>query len=164
MKKLLAGFCLGLIGLLVWGWLQCPCSRIPGTGLSGNLQVGSVDDWRFVNEVELCQIEVSAVIPWSVNLNCMSSESGELYFSCSRCEGKTWSTAALSNPRARLRVNEDVYPIHLSRVSDSDELDIAWQARSKKLIGLGRSFAANPRARPGHWWSFSGQSIKTPNL
>ncbi len=161
-KKLTAGIFLLAGAVVIWIWSQCPCSRIPGTGLSGNLQVNSVDDWRFVNEVELCQIEVSAVIPWSVNLNCMSSENGELYFSCSNCEGKTWSTAALSNTRARLRVNEDIYPIHLSRVSDSDELDIAWQARSKKLIRLGRSFASNPRARPGHWWSFSGQSIKTP--
>jgi len=161
MKKLAAGFFLCLIGLLVWGWLQCPCSRIPGTSLAGNLKAGLVEDWHFVNKVELCQIEVSAVIPWSVNLNCMSSENGELYFSCSNCEGKTWSTAALSNPRARLRVNEDIYPIHLSRVSDSDELDIAWQARSKKLVGHGKTFARNPQARPNHWWSFSGQSIET---
>lgn len=161
-KKLAAGIFLLAGAVVIWIWSQCPCSRIPGTGLSGNLQVESVDDWRFVNEIELCQIEVSALISWSVNLNCMSSEGGELYFSCSRCEGKIWSAAALSDPRAKLRVNQDIYPIHLSRVSDSEVLDVAWQARSKKLIGLGKSYASNPRARPGHWWSFSGRSIEIP--
>ena len=161
MKKLIVGLLLSSFVLLTWGWFQCPCSRIPGTTLSGNLKTVFVDDWRFVNEVELCQIQVSAAIPWSVNLNCMSSENGSLYFSCSNCAGKIWSTATLSNPTAKLRVNGAIYPIHLSRVSDARELDLAWQARSKKLIGLGRALAINPRSRPGHWRSFAGRSVQT---
>jgi len=44
-----------------------------------------------------------------------------------------------------------VYPVSLRRVTDTQELDLAWQARAQKL---GRE----PAPRPQHWWSFHLQS------
>ena len=61
-----------------WFWFVCPCERTPGGPLSGNEMTAAVDDWSFVNEVGLCQLEVDRGIPWSVNLNCMS-DGGDLF-------------------------------------------------------------------------------------
>lgn len=126
----------------------CPCERTPGGWLLGTVERAPVTDWSFANDVPLCQIQVQVGIrPHSVNLNCMASD-GRLYLSCAGCDGKTWSTAALERPAARLRLGDMVYPVTLSRVEDPLELDEAWRAREGKL---GRP-VDTPR-QPG-WWSF----------
>jgi hypothetical protein len=129
----------------------CPCARLPGGHLLGNEIAAPVSDWSFANAVPLCQVEVQALLPHSVNLNCMASE-GRLYLSCADCEGKRWSRTALVDPNVRLRIGDAVYPVTVTRVEDPAELDVAWQARAQKV---GQS-PATPRA-PG-WWSFRVQS------
>ena len=145
-----------LFGLAVAGgltfWFACPCERTPGGPLSLAEAAEPVADWSFANEVGLCQIEVQAFIPWSVNLNCMSTQR-RLYVSCARCEGKLWCTAALSNDLGRIAVGDRVYPVRMRRVLDAQELDLAWQARAAKT---GRG-ATQPRAPD--WWSFELTSI-----
>lgn len=128
-------------------WFVCPCETVPGGPLSGEAAPAPVNDWTFVNDVGLCQVEVDRGIPWSINLNCMSS-GGALYVSCSRCEGKGWSSAALDNPAGYIRVRETVYPVTLTRLIDPAALDTAWAARVAKL-GL-----EPDTPRPDHWWSF----------
>ena len=128
-------------------WYVCPCERTPGGPLRYTEVVEPVTDWRFANDVGLCQLEVPAVVPWSINLNCMSAD-GKLYVSCARCEGKYWSTTALREQRGRIAIGLQVYPVNLRRVTDAGELDLAWQARAAKT-GRGSD---QPRAE--HWWSF----------
>ena len=127
-------------------WFVCPCEQVPGGPLAGEQVTAPVDNWNFVNDVGLCQMQVDVGIPWSLNLNCMASD-GEVYVSCSRCAGKTWSQAALRNPLGYLRVDEQVYPVRLRRVTGDEELDRAWAARTAKLD-------LELRRRPSHWWSF----------
>ena len=135
-----------LTGVLVTVLTACPCSRIPGMWLSGD-EVAAPDSWEFANSAPLCQLEVSTWYTRSINLNCMSAQ-GDLYVSCSRCEGKQWSTQALINQNARIRINGTVYPVKLRRVTQASELDRAWLARSNK-------FGRDPDSpRPDHWWSF----------
>lgn len=130
----------------------CPCERIPGGWLLGDEVGQPVADWSFANDVPLCQVQVDrGLLPHSVNLNCMASN-GELYLSCADCDGKTWSTAALRNPDARLRVGERVYPVRLTRVQDPAVLDEAWRARAVKT---GRG-SGEPRQEG--WWSFHAVS------
>ena len=153
-----------IIGLLAIGlllaaaltfWYVCPCERTPG----GPLHLTQVDepvaDWSFANDTGLCQLEVQAFIPWSVNLNCMSAQ-GKLYVSCARCEGKLWSTAALRKDLGRIAVGDRAYPVRMRRVIDAVELDMAWQARAIKT-GRGSN---QPRA--DHWWSFELMSAVAP--
>jgi hypothetical protein len=135
------------VGAAAWFWFVCPCERTPGGPLSGEVVTSAVDDWSFANDVRLCQLEVDRVIPWSVNLNCMST-SGALYVSCSQCAGKAWSSAALEKPEGRIRIVERVYPVTLARLIDVSMLDVAWRARAQKL---GRGLDT---PRPDHWWSF----------
>ena len=130
-------------------WYVCPCERTPGGPLQFfEVAAEPVADWGFADDVGLCQIEVQAFVPWSVNLNCMSVQQ-KLYVSCARCVGKFWSTAALRNDRARIAIGNRVYPVRMRRVLDPVELDLAWQARAAQT-GRGSS---QPRA--DHWWSFA---------
>ncbi|MBX3706247.1 MAG: hypothetical protein KF911_06370 [Pseudomonadales bacterium] len=155
-ERVAAGWIGGLVTLLLVvvvaaaaGWFfYCPCERTPGGWLLGEAVSEPVADWSFANDVPLCQIQVRAgLLPHSINLNCMAS-AGALYLSCAQCEGKTWSTAALANPSARLRLGERVYPVTLARVEDAATLDEAWRARETKL---GRD---PERPREAGWWSF----------
>ena len=129
--------------------LYCPCERLPGVYLLGAEVTEPVTDWSFANDVPLCQIQVrSGFLPHAINLNCMSAE-GDLYLSCSQCEPKVWSQAALRDPLARLRAGENVYPVQLARVLDPANLDLAWRARAIKVGQPPDS------VRPDHWWSFA---------
>ncbi len=144
-------FIAALLGIAVVAALTlyfvCPCSRLPGGYLLGPEVTQPVEDWSFANQVPLCQVEVRAVVPHSVNLNCMAS-AGRLYLSCANCADKHWSRAALERPAARLRIGEAVYPVMLTRVEDRTELDAAWRARATKLGAT----TVPPRAEG--WWSF----------
>jgi len=144
---LLGVLSVGLVSTGIGYFFYCPCERTPGGWLLGDEITEPVPDWSFVNEVGLCQIQVSAVLPHSINLNCMSAN-GQLYLSCSRCEGKYWSNAALENSLARIRVEDHVYPVNITRIKDPQVLDEAWLARGTKLGRSGQS------PRPDHWWSF----------
>lgn len=144
---------LALVAVAIAAWLAlslaCPCERTPGGWLFGEAAAAPVDDWTFANEVPLCQIQVYrwGLVPHSINLNCMASQ-GTLYLSCAGCEGKVWSSAALAHPDARLRLDDRVFPVRLSRVTDPRVLDEAWNARARKT-GRGEG-----EPRQDGWWSF----------
>jgi hypothetical protein len=152
LKYILAAVVVVIIGGYAVFTAACPCDRIPGGYLLGNEVTEPVSDWAFANEEPLCQIEVFSWHPHSVNLNCMSAEDGELYLSCSGCEGKYWSTIALDSPNGRLRIGDNVYPVTMMRVTDPETLDIAWKARAAKT-GRGAD-----TERADHWWSFRLES------
>ncbi len=159
MKLIVPVAVVGVLALAFLGWsATCPCERTPGAYLFGTSAEGPIADWTFANEVTLCQIQIRAGIrPHAINLNCMATPSGQLYLSCSQCDGKYWSVRAANNGWARLRLDGTVYPVQLTRVMDPDELDRAWLARVTKLNSL--EAPANPAPAPGtprpdHWWSF----------
>lgn len=155
-----------VVGLLstafvVWS-ATCPCERSPGGYLFGAGPDEQISDWSFANDVPLCQIQVGAgLMPYSINLNCMSTSSGELYLSCSRCDAKRWAGIVVDDGTIRLRLEETVYRVTATRIMDSEELDRAWGARLDKLQV--HSTDLNPAAplgtpRPDHWWSFRLES------
>ena len=152
----IAALVLGLLALAAVGltfWYVCPCERTPGGPLQFVEVTAPVEDWGFANEVGLCQLEVQAFVPWSVNLNCMSDQQ-KLYISCARCDGKFWSTIALRNDIGRIAVGDRAYPVRMRRVLAPSELDLAWRARAQKT---GRGLD-QPRAT--HWWSFELTSVR----
>jgi hypothetical protein len=145
-------------GVAVWT-TTCPCNRTPGFMLLGDLQEAPVTDWSFVNDVPLCQIQVYvSIMPHAVNLNCMATPDGQLYLSCSACEGKFWGRNVEDDEHGRLRLNGRVYPVVFNRVTDVAELDRAWAARVKKLQVYGEA-PYNPTPppdakRPAAWSTF----------
>ena len=144
-------------GFLAWS-SACPCDRAPGAYLFGAEAETPVTDWTFANQVPLCQIQIRVgVLPHAINLNCMSTSAGELYLSCSQCDTKRWSNAAVDNGRARLRLTGTIYPVTVRRVLDPAELDVAWQARVAKLQQMAAPDTPAPPGdarRPDGWWSF----------
>ena len=138
------GFVAVLVGVAMYV-SSCPCERLPGVWLSGEETAVPVHDWSFVNDAGLCQIQVNGWRPHAVNLNCMSAENA-LFISCSQCADKWWSATALTHPRGLIRVDGRLYPVNFERVLVPDELELAWQARARKLGREG--------SRPDHWWSF----------
>jgi len=146
---------LGLIAIVILGaaythYFVCPCNVWPGGPLAGTLNEGQVDDWSFANDVPLCQLEVNGGYTYSINVNCMASE-GKLYISCSGCSEKRWAAIALENPKGRMRLNDNVYDVLLTRIDDPALKDQVWQARLQKL---GRESAP----RPEGWWTFNATS------
>lgn len=135
MKKLLLALLvvLPVVGASYWAW-SCPCDQTPGLYLRGTEASEKVTNWAFANEVPLCQVEVdTGLLTHALNLNCWSDTSGDLYLSCGNCEGKRWSTAAVNNPAARVRVGQTVYPVTLTRIVGDDALNKVWQTRGVKL-------------------------------
>jgi hypothetical protein len=167
--KILIGLAVAIVivaaGVLIWS-AMCPCNRIPGFVLFGSTHDEPVTDWRFANDVPLCQIQVwTKWGPHSVNLNCMATPDGQLFLSCSVGEQKFWCGQVKPNQPARLRLNGVVYPVVLNRVMDSAMLDQAWAARVKKLQVYGGG-PYNPKPspdakRPDGWWSFQLRSTST---
>ena len=147
MFKILSGVILigAVIDVAIYA-STCPCERMPGLWLGGEEVTEQQEDWSFVNNTGLCELEVRSWRPHSITLNCMSADKA-LYISCSRCDGKYWSGVALENPAAKIRIDGKVYPVALRRLIDDNQLDIAWLARATKL---GRENVE----RPDHWWSF----------
>ena len=148
-----------LLVIAFYGWsATCPCDRAPGGVLFGFENEFPVDDWTFANQVTLCEIQINAgALPHAINLNCFANGDGDLYLSCSSCDSKRWSGFAIRDGRARLRLDRTVYPVHLIRIVDPTELDMAWVARLDKLHSLDEP--ANPPAplgspRPDGWWTF----------
>ena len=146
-----------LAGVSYWA-MACPCDRLPGAILLGERVSEPVADWSFANDVELCQIQISAGWrPHALNLNCMATPEGNLYLSCSVCDTKYWATKVKDNPRGRLRLNGMVYPVTITRVTDPAELDKAWQARVIKLQAVGGTDNPAPPVnaeREVGWWTF----------
>ena len=141
-----------VVAFFYW-FFACPCERTPGGYLLGSESEEQIADWSFANDVPLCQIQISVrFLPHSINLNCMSTTEGDLYLSCSNCDSKRWSNAAVGNGSARLRLHETVYPVTVARVMDPDELDRAWHARLTKLH----------RIRPAGWFEVPPPPIGTP--
>ena len=143
------------VGAAATWFFLCPCERTPGAYLHGEVVEQAVQDWRFANQVPLCQIQTrSGILPHAINLNCAADDQGLLYLSCSECDGKRWSTAAMENPLARIRLDGTVYPVSLRRITSAAELDHAWRVRAEKLAALNGRELEEVSTRPEHWWSF----------
>lgn len=150
-----------VIGFLIYSAI-CPCERTPGGFLLGERADEPVNDWSFVNQVPLCQLQVYAGIrPHSVNLNCMSTPQGEMYLSCSVCDSKYWASKVGENETANMKLDGIVYPVRLNRVTDPATLDRAWQARVSKLQihgGPGNPAPPPDAQRGDRWWTFRVES------
>lgn len=150
------------IGFLIYSSV-CPCDRTPGGFLFGDNVEETVQDWRFANDVPLCQMQIyDGLRPHSVNLNCMATPEGELYLSCSVCTRKYWAGKVEDDEPGVMRLDGQTYPVVINRVQQPAEMDRAWRARVDKLqVHGGGPFNPIPdpdAQRPDHWWTFRVES------
>lgn len=160
---------LAIVAATAYWLVRCPCDTLPGFLLRGDLSEKPVTDWRLANDVPLCQIQFTiGWLPHSLNVNCMATQSGELYLSCSFGARKYWCPRVTDGHSARLRLEGTIYPVLLNQERDPTRLDRAWQARVRKLqdpdvLALQPAGVAPPldASRPDHWWSFRVRSAHT---
>ena len=158
---ILATLSAGVIGFLIFSSI-CPCTLTPGGFLFGERVTTPVADWNTTtaNEENLCQLQIWAGIrPHSINLNCMATEQGELFLSCSVCDRKYWAARVEADEPAVLRLGDLVYPVTLNRETDPAAMDRSFRARVLKLQHTDLETMVTPRPpldeqRPGHWWTF----------
>lgn len=108
-----------------------PCGPIAGTEVSGQLVQNRISDFQFVSQVEHCALEVNAVEPHSVNVNCWTVGK-QLFVGCKDCDGKTWSGYISGDPLAKIRIGNNIYPVKLTRMSDDIAIKRAWKFRWEK--------------------------------
>lgn len=108
-----------------------PCGPIAGGELDGPVERQKIDDFRFVQDVERCALEVRDEKAHSVTVNCWAV-GNQLFIGCQDCAGKTWSDIILANPSARVRIGEKIYPVKATRMQDDGAIKRAWKFRWEK--------------------------------
>ena len=105
-----------------------------GFMLLGHVQKAPVTDWRFLNDIPLCQIQLYVgPMPHAVNLNCMATENGDLLLSLWRVRSQVLRAATWKTARTAACASMAVYPVTFTRVKHAAVSDQAWAARVKKL-------------------------------
>ena len=108
-----------------------PCGPIAGTSLTGEVRSELITDFQSVNDVESCILQVNGDDPHSVNINCWAVGK-QLFVGCSDCEGKTWSTLVGQDAMPRIRIDDMLYSVKISRLSDPSAIDRVWLYRWEK--------------------------------
>jgi hypothetical protein len=129
-----------------------PCGPIPGGQLNGVVVTEFVDDFRFVQDVERCALEVSDGDAHSVTVNCWSVGK-QLFIGCQDCDGKTWSEVILENPQARVKIDTKLYPVKATRMQDQGAIIRAWGHRWAKYE------EGEPEPLPDGYWLFHMRSL-----
>ncbi|MCB1665688.1 MAG: hypothetical protein KDI28_07885 [Pseudomonadales bacterium] len=106
----------------------CPCGGAPGGFLFGERVQEPVNNWEFVNDAPLCQVQVwRGWRPYSVHMACMAVPDGRVYLSCIDCESDRVLLQADAAREALLRHNGRVYPVVLQPLVQEADRRQAWQ-------------------------------------
>lgn len=127
-----------------------PCGPIPGGRLDG-AAASAPADWRFTDAVSTIQVETRPEEPYSVTTWCFTDGAG-LYVPSRGAAEKPWVQHVGRDPRVRLRIEDRVYEMTATRVTDEAEL--------RRLIPLLRAkyrmarwgMDDDPAASPGTWF------------
>ncbi len=115
---------LGLLG-------NQPCGPLPGKALEGEVVTEPVTDWSFVDEHARCQVEVRPSEPHSVTTYCFAEE-GVLYVTAIMGESKKWTNFAVTEPDARIRIGERIFPVRMERLDDPADRRTAAEAAYRR--------------------------------
>lgn len=77
--------------------------------------------WEFTDAIDTVQIETRPADPYSVNV-WGAQVDGSFYVAASDAGDAAWARAIEADPRVRLRVGEDIYPLLAVRTEDPAEL------------------------------------------
>ncbi len=93
-----------------------PLLGFAGGALSGPVAIPPAD-WSFTNDRYVVEIEVRPNDPYSVNLLC-ASVGDHLYIASGSGPDATWVQALMQNPALRLRLDDQIYELQATRVTD----------------------------------------------
>ena len=123
MKRILRWAGLAVLGLaviagVVYATRTNPIAMVAGRQLTGTVVSQPVTDWSFSDEHQLIAIETRPAAPHSVTAVCFTHE-GALYVPAQGGAAKSWPHYAVSDPRVRVKIGDDIYPATATRVTDS---------------------------------------------
>jgi hypothetical protein len=107
------GFFLALV-------LACRYVPLPGGELGGTPKPAP-EDWSFLAETSIVQIETRPSDPYSVNLWAVGM--GPVVYIHAGASRSAWVEHLEADPRLRLRVDQDLYDLRAVRVTSQEEFD-----------------------------------------
>jgi hypothetical protein len=141
MRKLAKGIGLTLVGLAVIAfalflgsrWLFGPLGPIPGPRLSGAVVQEPVEDWSFVDAVEVVQVETRPDAPYSVNTWMTRVDDGVYVFAGD--DESPWVQNIIQEPLVRVRIDGRIYELRAVGVTDLRIKRTFLQAMKAKYEG-----------------------------
>jgi len=91
-------------------------------------------DWGFTEDFDTVQIETRPTDPYSVNVWGVGIDR-DFFVAASDAGEATWAQAIEAEPRVRLRVGDDIYPLLAKRTEDPQELADVTDAYVDKYGG-----------------------------
>ncbi|MEM9175748.1 MAG: hypothetical protein AAGC67_10975 [Myxococcota bacterium] len=95
-----------------------PFFLFPGGALEGDVAPVPAD-WSFTDEISTIQIETNPADPYSVNIWVLELD-GALYLHAG-ANRAAWVEHLEADPRLRIKIEEKIYELQSSRVTDADE-------------------------------------------
>ncbi|MBW2241470.1 MAG: hypothetical protein JRH01_05745 [Deltaproteobacteria bacterium] len=134
-----------------------PVGPFPGGQLSGREHPYPRDGFGFAAAEERVAVEVGGNSPHSVHTWAIVLEDTLFIPADFFNPGKRWPQLAMDDPRARIRVVEEVYPCRLLRIEDGELIDRLRAATAEKYEIEPDSWAARIEV----WW-FRIERRRTP--
>lgn len=112
----------------------CEPTFVFAGGKLGGTERSMPSDWGFTEDFGTVQIETRPTDPYSVNVWGVSVNR-DFYVAASDAGEATWAQAIEAEPRVRLRVGDDIYPLLAKRTDDPRELADVIDAYIEKYGG-----------------------------
>ena len=133
-----------------------PRDVYPGLWLSGEEVTENVDDWRFTDQIEEIFIETHPWygLPHSTTIWCVAFQ-GSLFVGSYGEEKKNWEINLLEQPQARLKINNELYDVVVTEVSDKmlvAALDQAYNGKYDMTDVFGEEIPT--------WWYYKVEQIR----
>ena len=106
-----------------------PFILLPGGALEGTA-AAVPESWSFTDGIETVQLETRPAEPYSVNI--WATAAGEFVYVHAGANRSAWVEHIEADPNVRLRVNESIYELSATRVTDQAEFDRFSDAYEKK--------------------------------
>lgn len=109
--------------ILIWSLNLSGCGYFVARDLEG-IEVAALDDYSFVGDKYPCYLELQGHDK-ALRVNCFHID-GILHVHSSRWSnlprfsGESWSTAILRQPNVRVEIDEKIYSLEASWISDED--------------------------------------------
>ena len=106
-----------------------PFVLLPGGELEGEVAPAPAD-WTFSDEISTIQIETNPADPYSVSIWAVGV--GDVLYLHAGANRTTWIEHLEVDPRLRARVDDRIYELVSSRVTDADEFALFAEAYDEK--------------------------------
>jgi hypothetical protein len=136
--KLLKAIGIAIVCLLVIGgavilgarWIYGPLGPFPGPALAGNVVEEPVEDWSFIDAVEVIQVETRPDAPYSVSTWVTRVDDGIYVFAGD--DESPWVQNLIQDPVVRIRIEGRIHELRAVGVADLQVKRVFLEAMKAK--------------------------------